>query len=65
MWDSFFQGNINVENIIIGCRKDTEDGLLIDEVATNYGGPEVSWAHQLMAFKVTVFAVSAITCFMV
>ena len=65
MWDSFFQGNINVENIIIGCRKDTEEGLLIDEDASKYSGPEVSWAHQLMAMKVTVIAVSAITCFMV
>ena len=65
MWDSFFQGNINVENIIIGCRKDTEDGQVIDEAATNYGGPEVSWAHQLMGVKVTLMAVAAISCFMV
>jgi hypothetical protein len=65
LWNSFFQGNINIENIIIGCRKDTEEGLFIDLDATKYSGPEVSWAHKLMGMKVTLIAVSAIACFMV
>ena len=64
MWDSFFQGNINVDNILIGCRKDTDDGQNIDKAAMNYGGPEVSWAYQLMPMKVTLMAITAISCFM-
>ena len=65
LWDSFFQGNINVDNILIGCRKDTDDGQQIDKAATKYGGPEISWAQQLTGMKVTLIAITAITCFMV
>ena len=60
LWNQFVEGNKNIEYLSIGCRLDTEEGLLIDPEATSYAGPEFSGGITKITQRLILMSLSAI-----
>ena len=65
LWHDFTKSNNNIENAIIGCKIDTDEGLAIDEEATFYPVPEESHGLSRIILNMTLLMLAAISCFMV